>query len=105
MFLEIGPGVVNILGLGQRVAGLRLLRSKVLRAGGLGHCVQGHFDVVAVAVLVELYVGDLLVAHNGGVVRGHVAREFREVRRHILTTFTETDKVNYQCSPFIQNSL
>lgn len=50
--------------------------------GCAGEAVHWDWDVLAVADLLELDVGDLLVVNEGGVVEGHESGEFGEVGCH-----------------------
>ena len=82
LFVHVAADVVDVLGLGQGLAGVALLGPEAL-GGGLGHRVQGNLDVGAVSDLFKLDVTHFLVRDDGGVVGGHVPGQFGEVRSHI----------------------
>ena len=73
--------MVDVLSLGERLAGLSLLVAEISR-WWLGDSVEGDFNVVAVSVLVKFDVTHFLVRDDGGVVGGHVAGKFGEVGCH-----------------------
>jgi len=82
LLVEVSAEVVGVLSVRQRHACLILVSSKVSLGWGLGHCVQGHLDIVAISVLFQLIVRNLLVVNDSGVVRGHISWKFGEVGRH-----------------------
>lgn len=96
LLVDVAADVVHILGLGERLAGISLFRTEVLY-GGTGHGVEGNLDVVSVSVFIKLDVTHFLVRDNGGVVRGNVARQFREVRSHLLRDVEESVEVVFNC--------
>ena len=89
--------MVHVLGLGQGLAHIGLLGHEVGR-WRLGHSVERHLDVVAIAVFLKFDVASLLVADDCGVVGGHVAGEFGEVGRHMLFLYAkESVEVVFNC--------
>ena len=81
MLVDVATKVVDKLGLGEGLAGISLLFAEV-GSGGFGDGVKGDIDIVAVSVLFKFDVGDFLVVYDGGIVVGHVAGKFGEVRGH-----------------------
>lgn len=88
--------MVHILGLGERLASVSLVGTEGLD-GGTGHGVKGNLDVVSVSVFIKLDVTHFLVRDNGGIVRGNVTRQFREVRGHLLRDVEESVEVVFNC--------
>ena len=95
MFVQVAAEVVDVLRLGERLGGVGLLRTEVGR-WRVGHRVQRNLHVVSVAVFLKFHVRDLLVVDDGGVVSGHVARQFWEVRSHVLDV-EESVRVVFNC--------
>lgn len=84
LLLQVGTGVIHVLGLGKRQAWLVLLSAEMLGRWGLWHCVQWNLNVVAVSVLLQFDVAHFFVAHNGWIVRWHVSWKLGEIGSHIF---------------------
>ena len=78
LLVDVSAEVVLVDALAEalRLLGLAALRQSLRAAGQL---VEGYEHVLAVLQLLQLAVGDLLVAHEGGVVGRHEAWKLREV--------------------------
>jgi len=95
LFIELDPRRLKLLcdvTLAERVSVLSLGETLVLLwlasdglsasadgSGCAGEAVHWDWDILAVADLLKLDVGDLLVINECGVVKGHETREFGEV--------------------------
>jgi hypothetical protein len=75
--------VGGVLHVTQALAHVSLLGEEALLDGSW-ESVQGNNDVLGVADLLELDVGDLLVVDVCGVVCGNVTWEFGEVGSHVI---------------------
>ena len=78
MLVDVSADVVHVLSLGERLAGIGLLGTEVVD-WWFGDGLEGNLDVVSISVFLELDVTHFLVRDNGGIVRGDVSRELREV--------------------------
>ena len=81
LLLNVFAAVVDEHGLRERLA-LVILRGLEVTSGVMRQFVKRHLGVLRVADLFQLYVRNLLVVGDRGVVRHHVARELGEVACH-----------------------
>ena len=81
--VQIGALVVGVLHVAEALAQVSLLwQEDLLDLSGQG--VQGNLNVLGVADLLELHMGNLLVVHDSWVVRRHVSWQFGEISGHFL---------------------
>ena len=79
--VEVGALVVGVLHVAEALAEVGLFGQEDLLDLARQR-VQRHLDILCISDFLELNVGDFLVVHQGRVVSGHEAWQFREIGSH-----------------------